>query len=96
MFERLYDVSEHASLNYVGYMTDTTRYDFAIVYTGHFYGKPLVVCMQTGRSATLCSDDLSRLDILQRMYNLSDELEARRLADLLEDHIEPVCSREES
>ena len=95
MFERLYDVSENASLNFVGYMTDSARYDFAIVYTDHFFGKPLVVCMQTGRSAPLCSEDLSHLDYLQKLYNLSHRSDAEELASFLEQHIHSVRYNDE-
>jgi hypothetical protein len=90
MLERMYEVSEQASLQFIGYMTDDSRYDFAIIYTDSFYGKPLVVCMQSGRSATLCTDDLKRLDYLQKIYNLSGPAEAQELASFLEQRIQPL------
>ena len=95
MFEPLYEVSEHASLNFVGYMTDTKRYDFAIVHTGHFYGKPLVICMQSGRSSALNLDDLRHHEQLKRIYNLSDLADAEQLAEVLGQHLPASCCKDE-
>lgn len=82
MFERFYDMSEQAQVNYIGYATDTARYDFAIVYTKFFFGKPLVVCMQTNRSSLLDADDLNNLGHLQHAFQLKPE-EAKELSEFL-------------
>jgi len=55
MFDHLYDESESAKVDFFGYASERARYDFAIVFTNRFFGKPLVVCMQTGRSSLLCA-----------------------------------------
>jgi hypothetical protein len=52
-FEKLYDEHENAKVRFIGFTTESTRYDFGIIYTNMFFGKPLVVCMQTGRSTLL-------------------------------------------
>jgi hypothetical protein len=49
LFEKLYDEYEKVKVRFVGFTTKDTRYDFGIVYTNMFFGKPLVICMQTGR-----------------------------------------------
>ncbi len=95
MLEHLYEVSEQTSLQFIGYMTECKRYDFAIVYTDSFYGKHLVVCMQSGRSATLSAEDLGRLDYLQQAYNLSCSAEAEELAACLEQRIQPIGMKDD-
>lgn len=83
MFERLYDEMEQAQVNFIGYATETSRYDFAIVYTKHFFGKPLVICMQTNNSSLLDADDLTNLDHLQKAFQLKRE-EAEELSVFLQ------------
>ncbi|MFC5703508.1 DUF3055 domain-containing protein [Cohnella faecalis] len=83
MFESLYDVLEASNVNFVGCVSDESRFDFAIVYTSHFFGKPLVVCMQTGRSAPLCADDLRDTDILRSRFQVSDSQALEELGTLL-------------
>ncbi|MDP5273292.1 DUF3055 domain-containing protein [Chengkuizengella axinellae] len=89
MFDKLYDVNENTHVNFIGFTTENTRYDFAFVYTDNFFGKPLVVCMQTGRSSLLCFDDLDNLDYLQRIF-LINEVEAEELSDFLKQRIPSV------
>ncbi len=87
MFDPLYDESENAKVDFFGYASQRARYDFAIVFTNRFFGKPLVVCMQTGRSSLLCADDLANTDTLQRMFSIGEEAEARELAILLKQRL---------
>lgn len=82
MLENLYDVMESSNVNFVGCVSEDSRYDYAIIYTRHFFGKPLVVCMQSGRSALLSSDDLADTDILSSRFLIS-ELAAIELGNLL-------------
>lgn len=95
MIEPLYEVTERAPLNFVGFMTDTRRYDFAIVHTRNFYGKPLVICMQSGRSAALNREDLGRIDQLMALYNLEERSDAEELADFLSHHLPGHCCKDE-
>lgn len=83
MFERLYDVSETSPISFVGFMTEQSRYDLAIIYTDSFFGKPLVVCMQTGKSALLCVDDINNHEYLERVFRLSDRSAAEEMAYFL-------------
>lgn len=95
MFDRLYDVSERAQVNFIGYASETARYDFAIVYTDSFFGKPLVICMQTGKSALLCENDLENLDYLQHVFNISGKKETMELAVFLKQRLPAVPSQEQ-
>ncbi|AIE59495.1 DUF3055 domain-containing protein [Bacillus methanolicus] len=80
-FEKLYDEYEKVKVRFVGFATDQTRYDFGIVYTSMFFGKPLFVCMQTGRSALLDPRDLEDTDYLMKTFRIQDE---QQVADLVE------------
>lgn len=81
LFEKLYDEMEGAKVRFVGFTTVETRYDFAIVYTNMFFGKPLVICMQTGRSTLLDSKDIEDLDHLQTVFRIRTKEEAADLAE---------------
>jgi hypothetical protein len=80
IFEKLYDEDENVKARFIGFMTEKTRYDFGIVYTNLFFGKPLVVCMQTGRSTLLDSQDLEDIDYLKSVFKV-DYDEAAELAE---------------
>jgi hypothetical protein len=80
LFERLYDELEKATVRFVGFVSDNARYDFGIVFTQQFFGKPLVVCMQTGRSTLMCSDEALQIDHIQRVFNIDCEEEAHKLS----------------
>jgi len=84
MFDHLYDENES---DFFGYASERARYDFAIVFTNRFFGKPLVVCMQTGRSSLLSADDLSDTENLQRTFAIDNEEEAGELAMLLKQRL---------
>ncbi|MBA4601205.1 DUF3055 domain-containing protein [Thermoactinomyces mirandus] len=79
-YERLYDESEKAKVRFVGFISEYGRYDFGIVYTNMFFGKPLVVCMQTGRSSLLSLEDAENLKYLQKIFNLRSKEEAEEVS----------------
>ncbi|PLT34355.1 DUF3055 domain-containing protein [Bacillus sp. V5-8f] len=77
LFEKLYDENETVKVRFVGFTGGETRFDFGIVYTNMFFGKPLVICMQTGRSTLLELKDIQDLDFLQAAFKIkpSDSME---------------------
>ncbi|PLR84055.1 hypothetical protein CVD25_12955 [Bacillus canaveralius] len=85
LFEKLYDEHEKVKVRFIGFTTDETRYDFGIVYTNMFFGKPLVVCMQTGRSTLLDPRDLEDTEHLQHSFRIKDKKEAEDLAEFFLD-----------
>lgn len=95
MFDRLYDITENTQVSFTGYASETARYDFAVVYTDSFFGKPLVICMQTGRSALLCEHDLENLDYLQRMFSIASHSQAEELSLFLKQRIPAVSVLEQ-
>lgn len=89
MLDHLYEVTEQATVSFVGWATEQVRYDFALIYSNHFIGKTLVICMQTGRSTLLCADDL-RPELLQVKFNLPHADAAIEAAQLLRTRIQPL------
>lgn len=81
LFDKLYDDQENVKVRFVGFTTENVRYDFGIVYTNMFFGKPLVICMQTGRSTLLDPKDIEDLDYLQRIFRIDNKAEAADLAE---------------
>jgi len=86
-FERLYDESEKAKIRFVGFVSDHGRYDYGIVYTHLFFGKPLVICMQTGRSSLLSTEDVENIEYLKQIFNLQSHEEAEELAIFLKENL---------
>lgn len=80
LFERLYDEQESVKAQFVGFTTEDGRYDFGIVYTNMFFGKPLVVCMQTGRSTLLCADDIDNVEHVMKVFQIQSLKEARNVS----------------
>ena len=81
LFEKLYDEHENVKVRFTGFATDHGRYDFGIVYSSLFFGKPLVVCMQTGQSVLLDPHDLNDLQYLQKVFRIDGDEQAEELAE---------------
>ncbi|MGM9986668.1 MAG: DUF3055 domain-containing protein [Bacillaceae bacterium] len=82
-FEKLYNESENANVRFIGFMTNDVRYDYGIIYTSMFYGKTLVVCIQTGRSCLLGPDDMFNIEYIQEIFKITSTEEAKSLAEAL-------------
>lgn len=95
MFERLYDTLEQTQVNYIGYVSENAKYDFAIVHTSQFFGKHLVICMQTGRSALISYEDLSDHVHLKRAYNIGTMEEAQELSIFLQYRLDSMPYKEQ-
>ncbi|RSK26876.1 DUF3055 domain-containing protein [Bacillus sp. HMF5848] len=93
LIEKLYDEHENVKARFVGITTNDVRYDFGIVYTNMFFGKPLVICMQTGRSTLLDPNDIEDLDYLQKVFRIETTEEASDLADFFLENL-PAISLE--
>ena len=84
LFDKLYDENEKVQVRFVGFTTEDTRYDFGIVHTNMFFGKPLIVCMQTGRSALLDPADLDNIEYLQATFHIKETKQAADLAEFFQ------------
>jgi hypothetical protein len=94
VFDRLYDVTEDTKVSFTGFASESARYDFAVVYTDSFFGKPLVICMQTGKAALLCENDLENLDYLQHVFSVPSPKQAEELSLFLQQRIPAISSYE--
>lgn len=90
LFDKLYDEHEKVGVRFVGFTTESTRYDFGVIYTNMFFGKPLVVCMQTGRSTLLDLSDIEDIDHLQQVFRISNKDQAADLAEFFRESIPVV------
>ncbi|MBU9711274.1 DUF3055 domain-containing protein [Evansella tamaricis] len=81
MYERLYDDMERVNVRFIGMTTENTRYDFGIMYTNLFFGKPLITCMQTGRSFLMCAEDAEDVEHIQRLLKIQDSTEATAISE---------------
>lgn len=88
MFDHLYDETEQANVNFIGCISESARYDFSIIHSSHFFGKPLVVCMQTGRSAVIGPEDLSNVDYIEQIFQITDEQLGVDLVAILKQRIQ--------
>lgn len=79
-YEGLYDVMENVTVQFIGMTTDKSRYDFGIMYSNLFFGKPLIICMQTGQSFLMSAEDAEDVDYLQRKLKITDRNELKKLS----------------
>ncbi|ESU31624.1 hypothetical protein G3A_15680 [Bacillus sp. 17376] len=69
----LYDETEETKTRYVSFVGENQRFDLAIMQTGRYYGKSIVMDIQGSRFAILGQDDLAEEGYLEFAYNLSEE-----------------------
>lgn len=82
-YDFLSDTTEQTSTRFVTFVTPKlNRFDLAIVTTNRFYGKKLVIDMQSGRSGVLGPDDLEEEGVLESVFRI-DEEQASELAQFL-------------
>jgi hypothetical protein len=69
----LYDDTVETKTRFVSFMGENQRFDLAIMQTDRFYGKYLVLDLQSNRFAIIGQDDLDEPGYLEYAYNLSEE-----------------------
>ncbi|GAM14372.1 DUF3055 domain-containing protein [Mesobacillus selenatarsenatis] len=79
----LYDETEETKTRYVSFVGENQRFDLAIMQTGRYYGKSIVMDIQGSRFAILGQDDLAEEGYLEFAYNLSEE-DAEELRSFLQ------------
>ncbi|MEG0384914.1 DUF3055 domain-containing protein [Solibacillus cecembensis] len=68
----LYDDVEDTKTRFVSFAGKTQRYDLAILQSGRFFGKVLVLDIQFGRFAIIGADDVEEEGYLEQVYNRSE------------------------
>ncbi|WP_044748567.1 DUF3055 domain-containing protein [Bacillus alveayuensis] len=82
----LYDDTVETRTRFVSFMGEHQRFDLAIMQTDRFYGKYLVLDLQSNRFAIIGQDDLDEPGYLEHAYNLSEE-DANDLRSFLNEFI---------
>ena len=78
----LYNDLVDTKTRFISFMGEESRYDFAITMTDRFYGKKLVLNMQSNRFAIIGPDDLEEEGYLEHAFSLT-EAEAEELTHFL-------------
>lgn len=69
----LYDIDEETKVRFVSFLGDTGRFDLAILTTDHYFGKKVILDIQTSRFAIIGSDDLEEPEYIEYAFNLNNE-----------------------
>ncbi|NEW08209.1 DUF3055 domain-containing protein [Paenibacillus sp. SYP-B3998] len=82
-FDFLYDHSEETTTRFVCFIGEALhRFDLAIMTTTRYYGKKLVIDLQSGRSAVIGPDDLAEEGYLEHVFKVTEE-QAQELVGFL-------------
>jgi len=81
-FDILYNDLVDTKTRFASFVGMEIRYDLAIVMTDRFYGKKLILDMQSNRFAIIGPDDLEEEGYLEHAFQLSAE-EAEELHSFL-------------
>lgn len=80
----LYNDMVDSKTRFVSFMGDQSRFDLAVIATDRFYGKKLVLDMQSNRFAIIGHDDLEEEGYLEHAFQISEEEAAELRAFLFE------------
>lgn len=78
----LYNDLIDSKTRFVSFMGEQSRFDLAITITDRFYGKKLVLDMQSNRFAIIGPDDLDEEGYIEHAFQIS-ESEAAELKNFL-------------
>lgn len=79
----LYDHTEETTTRFVCFVGEALhRFDLAIMSSTRYYGKKLVIDLQSGRSAVIGPDDLEAEGYLEYAFKINEE-QAQELEDFL-------------
>ncbi|WP_243290423.1 DUF3055 domain-containing protein [Bacillus sp. FJAT-47783] len=78
----LYDDIVDTKTRFVSFMGENQRFDLAIVQSDRYYGKHLVLNIQSNRFAIIGPDDLKEPGYLEHAFQLNEE-DAQELRDFL-------------
>lgn len=78
----LYDETVETKTRFVSFMGEHQRFDLAIIQSDRYFGKHLVLDIQSNRFAIIGADDLKEPGYLEFAYKLNEE-DASELRDFL-------------
>jgi hypothetical protein len=79
----LYDETVETKTRFVSFMGEHQRFDLAIIQSDRYFGKHLVLDIQSNRFAIIGADDLKEPGYLEFAYKLNEE-DASELRDFLD------------
>lgn len=82
-FMYLYDDTVQTNTRFVGFMGETVRFDLVIMRTDRFYGKMVVMDLQSNKFAIIGRDDLEEEGYLEFAFGINEEA-AQELKSFLE------------
>ncbi|MFC0211513.1 DUF3055 domain-containing protein [Paenibacillus chartarius] len=83
-YDFLYDHTEQTSTRFVCFIGESMRrFDLAIMTTNRYYGKKVIIDLQSSRSGIIGPDDLEEEGYLEHAFKLTEE-EAAELRAFLE------------
>lgn len=80
----LYNDLVDSKTRFVSFMGEQSRFDLAVIATDRFYGKKLVLDIQSNRFAIIGHDDLEEEGYLEHAFQISEEEAAELRAFLFE------------
>ena len=78
----LYDETEQTKTRFVSFLGEKERLDLAITFTSRYYGKLIVLNMQTNRHAIIGKDDLEEPGYIEYAFQLNED-DAEALTNFL-------------
>ncbi|MFV9511572.1 DUF3055 domain-containing protein [Tepidibacillus sp. LV47] len=79
----LFEDEETSRIKYISFIGESnTRFDLAIIQTERFFGKQLVINIQSGITAIIGQDDLEEPGFLKETFHLNEK-EAKELYQYL-------------
>ena len=78
----MYDETEHTTTRFIGFVGKRNRFDVSITTTSHFFGKRLVNCLQTSRSAILSAEEAEDAGYIAQAFSLPED-EGEELSEFL-------------
>ncbi|WP_077214480.1 DUF3055 domain-containing protein [Bacillus dakarensis] len=82
----LYDDKVDTKTRFVSFMGENTRFDLALIQSDRYYGKHIVLNIQSNRFAIIGQDDLKEEGYLEYAFQISEE-DAAELHSFLEEVI---------
>lgn len=86
---------EESRSRFVTLVTDNSQYDLMINYSSHFYGKALILLLQSNRFGIFDIHDVREYTTLGQRLGIHNEEDAQIVSDYLEDVMPTVYSRME-
>lgn len=74
-FEGMYEHTESTEVRFIGFHSDSIRYDFGIIQTNYFYGNPLVINLQTGKAFLINAFDATNKEWIKDTFHTTNEEE---------------------